>query len=810
MLKIFLSAKDKATIDMTFGAALKRLRPSVPDHEFVLVSGDFTPSPTEGGVVLVSGKKAYEALAAKKVFPKNKSHLSMRGTPAHHSNGGIFLTTLDPFNIISEADTAEQIAWDVMLAYRFMKTGTLKAKVGKYKWVGSYAPMIAEIEKRYEKTGQPVDIAGDLETMGFDPWKEGAQIVSLSFTLDPGTAELLYTGPNFADPVAIDHPKEIMAQVEWLMTSPKVRSRWANGKFDMKWLRVCWGMTCTNFKFDPLLVGSLLDENRSCSLNNLTKIELPFLGGYDDHFNETHDKGHFENIPPNDEFLEYAGGDTDATQQLSDKLKGQLLNSPPLARLYVELLHPAARTFERIEERGIMIDRHKYEGVRDEAKKEIKRLTNECMNLLPNRLKLKFKDKIESQAAAGKSPLTPQIKGEYFFTDLGLNLKPKMVTEKSGKPSTAAAHFEMFHNVDEAKEMYTRLKELGQAEKILSTYCDGFLKHLRDDDKFHPSYFLFNGQEGYEKGDGGTTTGRLSAIDPAIQTVPKHSKWGKMLRSAFIAPDGYLMYECDFSQGELRVAACVAPDKRMIAAYKEGMDLHGITGALAAGLTYEQVVEMKKSKDKALKQMAKDIRQKGKAGNFGLLYGMSAGGFQEYARIVYGVIMTFAEAEAFRHKFLYEQWTGLPKYHDRIKKYVGIHGKVVSPLGRVRNLPLINSKDQYYSSQAARQAINSPIQSTLSDIMLLSLVELENNFDQDTIYSTMVIHDASVGCVKKSKAVETMKQVTDMMGSLDFSKFDWNPELNFPADSSLGVDWGHMMEEDEYMAAIANGELVLA
>ena len=527
-------------------------------------------------------------------------------------------------------------------------------------------------------------------------------------------------------------------------------------------------------------------------------------------FNDTHDKGKFEDIPPEQEFLDYAGGDTDATQQLSDKLKDKLLESPKLSRFYVELLHPAARTFERIEERGIMIDRHKYELVRDEAKKEIKRLTNECMNILPNRLKLKFKDKIESQAAAGKSPLTPQIKGEYFFSDLGLNLKPKMVTEKSGKPSTAASHFEMFENVPEAKEMYSRLKELGQAEKTLSTYVDGFLKHLRDDDKFHPSYFLFNGSEGYEKQDGGTDTGRLSAIDPAIQTVPKHSKWGKLLRSAFIPPEGYLIYECDFSQGELRVAACVAPDKAMIAAYKEGMDLHGITGSLAAGLTYEEVVAMKKSKDAKLKQMAKDIRQKGKAGNFGLLYGMSADGFQKYARIAYGVIMTFAEAEAFRNKFLYEQWTGLPHYHDRMKKLVRLHGKVESPLGRVRNLPLINSKDQFFSSKAERQAINSPIQSTLSDLMLLALIEMENNFDLDTIFSTMVIHDASVGCVKKSKAVETMTQVTDMMGNLPIHNFDWHPELTFPADSSLGLDWGHMMEEDEYMSAIEKGELILA
>src|SRR5690606_30352374 len=162
---------------------------------------------------------------------------------------------------------------------------------------------------------------------------------------------------------------------------------------------------CTNFKFDTLLVGSLLDENRTNSLNLHAKI-FTSLGGYDDELNSKYDKSKMEQIPPED-LLPYAGGDTDAAHQVADILRDQLLEDEQLARFYVKILHPAARAFEKVERRGVCVDVDRYEELRSELQKVIKESQNQAMELLPNRMRIKYRDRIDDQLAQGKNPLLP-------------------------------------------------------------------------------------------------------------------------------------------------------------------------------------------------------------------------------------------------------------------------------------------------------------------------------------------------------------------------------------------------------------------
>jgi DNA polymerase I-like protein with 3'-5' exonuclease and polymerase domains len=808
MIKIWTTSNNAHVLDLTIGQSMRELRPNVPPHKVIQLNPQDVPYPEKGEVVLACGKQAVQLLAQQGVWAKNRTPNSLRQSVFPTGMGGAFMATLDPFRCHDDPGDRILLGWDIRLASRYLRTGSLDPQTGSYKFVGSYAPMIERIKKQYEKTGQRVDLAGDLETMGLTPFAEGKRIVSISFTLEEGTAELVYTGPNFESPVGFTvDGKELRAQIEWLLTSDMISSRWANGKFDMIWLMECWGMYCENFRFDACLVGSLLEENRSCSLNILTKAYVPALGGYDDDFNKKFDKSKFDEIVPDETYATYAGGDTDATQRLSTKLKSEILKLPALARFYTDLLHPAARTFEHIESRGVKVNQEKLEVLRDDLKKEVTDLREQALESLPRRLRLKFLDAIEKQQDAGKNPMTPKLKGEYFFGELGLKLKPKMKTEKTGVPSTAANHFEMFYDTPEAAQMGGILKRLGVAEKTLSTYVEGFMKHIRSDGKLHPSYFLFHGSQAFgETHEGGTVTGRLSAIDPAFQTLPKHSFWAKRIRECYDAAEGWMTFEVDFSQGELRVAACVAPDRKMIEAYKNGMDLHSVTGALAAQVEYDYVLSLKNGSSTD-KKLAKSIRQKGKAGNFGLLYGMRPKGFQAYARTSYGVEMSLQEATEFRDKFLYEQWTGLPAYHDNMEKFVKQNSYVVSPLGRIRHLPHVKSMNEMQSMKAVLQAINSPVQSTLSDMMLLALTLLEQEFPQDELQVVGTIHDAAVGYVREDKAVELMQAATQIMGNLPLQKFDWNPELDFPADWSLGPHFGAMYEEGDLRGMQAAGQL---
>ena len=160
--------------------------------------------------------------------------------------------------------------------------------------------------------------------------------------------------------------------MRYLLTTNRVKLVGANLKFDLVWILCKWGITCTNFTFDTLLVGSLLDENRSNSLNAHAK-EYTAIGGYDDIFNATFDKGSMEKISQED-LRVYAGGDTDAAYRVKKVICRELVAKPSLARLYVTILHPASRVFEKVERSGMCVDQVKYAELRSDLVSELARL----------------------------------------------------------------------------------------------------------------------------------------------------------------------------------------------------------------------------------------------------------------------------------------------------------------------------------------------------------------------------------------------------------------------------------------------------
>ena len=173
--------------------------------------------------------------------------------------------------------------------------------------------------------------------------------------------------------------------------------------------------------------------------------------------------------------------------------------------------------------------------------------------------------------------MLPSILQEYFFTPHGLNLKPLELTPKDQKPSLTKSHLRaVAEGVPAAAAMIEEMTIGDTAGKTLSTFVEGFLKHLRPDGRFHPSYMLFHGGFGDDEDDeSGTVTGRLSAKEPAIQTLPKKKpkfgqNWPKRLRQCFPAPPGKIIFVIDYSQGELKVVACIAPEKTMIQAFLDG------------------------------------------------------------------------------------------------------------------------------------------------------------------------------------------------------------------------------------------------
>lgn len=274
---------------------------------------------------------------------------------------------------------------------------------------------------------------------------------------------------------------------------------------------------------------------------------------------------------------------------------------------------------------------------------------------------------------------------------------------------------------------------------------------------------------------GRVVTGRLSSSNPNMQQVAKG------LRPAFIPRDGYYMADLDYSQIELRVAAFVAHEKAMTEAFQAGQDLHRLFAARIASKLPEDVEP--------------DERQKAKAGNFGLLYGMGAAGFREYAEDSYGVEMSLDEAVRV-HELFFEMWPDLRKWHGRSVARVQQTGQVVSPLGRVRRLPTIWDSSEKMRSFAERAAINSPVQGMASDLMQMAAASIQGLLPGTTpvprVRLVATVHDSIVAEVPIDGWQEYVAEMKDRMVDLHVVLSKMGVDLNVPlkASASVGTRWG--------------------
>lgn len=1073
---------DQKVLKQYMGQAIAQ---AMVEHTVVKDMTTF-PVVEPGDVVLAAGTKALTVLQGLKLVPKGRTVTSMREKVLKHNDATI-LCTFDPGVCNRDYARVPELQWDVQLAARVVKTGSTRPQIGEYRWVESFHEMILKVEELYAKTGKPVDVACDTETLSLVEYNPDAWIISISFTVEEGKSDAMYftkrekpiAPPPFYDIEEVGYWEGVWLQIHWLLTTEKISLRGANWKYDSRWIREKWGIACTNHRFDTLLVGSLLDETRSNSLKLHAKIMTP-MGGYEDDMAK-YDFSRLD-LVPKEELIDYMGGDTDATYRVAIPMKKELLRDRALSNFYIKLLHPASHVFEKMERTGILVDVPYYQKLQVELECEIDRLHGSMLDLLPNKLRIKYKDKIADCLDQNKMPLTPDILKEFLFTSAGLNLKPQIFTEKTKEPSTSLDHLMMFESDPVAAAFISLFREHGSAAKTYSTYVVGFLKHLRPDGRFHPTYLL--SRMDYGGDDGGTVTGRCltaeariltdkgeipikelvergeqgeafkvlthknrwlpvtgywrngvkpvctvkasgrqltstynhpymsfpswtlaedlklgawlysvveppkveewrpiagwpfevsnmgrvrraidghgvvagqevpsrakgiwghrmvsltkfdngrekidvpvhklvadafltnkggveiahlngdaacnwstnlkwvsveenklhfrlhgnaqhdnqkkldwetvdalragmwgnnhqaaealgvsrelvrdvrlfkkwngrrdsmtgfmpirvdsvkdagvqetfdltvdedhsfianglvvhntSAKDPAVQTIPKHTKWTKKLRRAYIPPPGYTILQLDYSQGELRITAVVAREPTMIQAYRDGMDLHAITAAQLNGYEMADFLLLPE-------EVRDELRSGGKAGNFGLIYGMQHLGFREYAYTSYGVVMTEEEAFNKREAF-FGLYNRLPEWHDEYKAYAHLHGYVRSPLGRVRHLPLINSPDNEMRSQSERQSINSPIQSCLSDMMQLAMVHIDRQYGDCDIHPFLMTHDSLALYVPVDDATIWAKRLKNIMENLPLEKdFGWRSPLQFISDAEMSA-----------------------
>jgi DNA polymerase I-like protein with 3'-5' exonuclease and polymerase domains len=724
----------------------------------------------KGEIVVCMGDGPLKKMREAGVVPKkNKTVNSLR----HKVIRNRYMFTFDPDAPKMDAAKVPLLQSDIAMADRFEQTGSLEPVVGKYKWVDDLTVVIEEILAEYKRRGKRVLVSNDLETMGLDPFAKGKKIVSTCFTVLDGTAYAVYMLNKTKEEKAF-----ILDQINWIFNSKKVRLCGANFKFDLLWYRVKHALRCTNFEDDTLLMGSLLNENRSNSLKGHA-WENTQLGGYETKLEDKYDKGEMEKIPLDDpDFLTYVGGDTDVCYKVTKKMRRDLKHWVDLQRFYRKVVHPASRAFESIEYQGVLIDRRRFAEVREIVQKEADSSYQIISDMIPRKMHLKYADK--------ENLLTPAILREFLFTKAGLNLKPKMMTAKSGQPSTANDHLIMFHDNPDAKAFVDAYENLNSANKTISTFIDGFLKHVRSDGKFHPTYAMYNGDlfgSGKEKDDSGTVTGRFSTKAPSIHILPKHTKWAKLLRSCYPTVPGYTQFQIDFNEGELRIAACLSGDPTMIKVYKDKKSLHAMTGSTLVRTDIDTFMGWKTTQPEKYGQ----ARQKSKAINFGFIFGLQAPGFREYARTSFGLELSEQESEEYRDIF-FKTYDHLFGWHNTYTNMAKKNKMVVSPLGRIRHLPLVDSPFWPVKSKAERQAINSPVQGTLSDVCAYGISKIRERFTEEEVWVAGMTHDSAYGYIPSEHCTERLREMKFIMENLPLKKeFDWDAPVPFILDAEIST-----------------------
>lgn len=275
---------------------------------------------------------------------------------------------------------------------------------------------------------------------------------------------------------------------------------------------------------------------------------------------------------------------------------------------------------------------------------------------------------------------------------------------------------------------------------------------------------------------GSVLTGRLSSSEPNMQQVTK------ALKPAFTPSPGYHLAELDYSQIELRVAAFISRCVPMINAFKNGEDLHRLIAARINAKDPEDVT--------------KEERQQGKAANFGLLYGMGATGFRDYAEDVYGVHFTEQEA-AKVHAAFFEMWDGIRAWHGRTVVRAHETGQVISPIGRVRRVPDVWDGNDKIAGSAERQAINSPVQGFASDIMQIAAACIEGTMaGVDAVPGARLVgtvHDSILVEVPIDRWEEVTAQCKHVMETevpIVLENLGCQFDVPLIADAEVGTRWG--------------------
>ena len=418
---------------------------------------------------------------------------------------------------------------------------------------------------------------------------------------------------------------------------------------------------------------------------------------------------------------DYAAEDADVTLQLEDAIRPSALSlsssvSSPSALSEVE--EPLVKLLLEMEREGVKIDVDALKEYGRELDREILGFTQEI---------LKYAD-------PGFNPDSPKQLGEMLFGKLGL---PGGKKTASGQWSTDE---KTLSKLAGEHPIIASILEYRACTKLKSTYVDKLPTLIDDQGRVHTTY-----------AQAFTETGRLSSSDPNLQNIPIRTERGKFIRKAFVARDeDHVIISADYSQIELRLMAAMSGDTAMLAAFRNGEDIHRDTASRVYDVMPAFVTPEQRSACKMV--------------NFGIIYGISAFGLSQRLKVPRKEAADLIET-------YFKLYPSIKEFMGRAIAKAREKGYAETVLGRRRTLRDINSRNATARQAAERDAINTPIQGSAADLIKIAMVRVDRAIKAENLRAKMVlqIHDELVFDCPKDET-ERLKEIVrrEMSTALDF------------------------------------------
>lgn len=720
-----------------------------------------------------------------------------------------------------------------------------KAGMGEYHVVDDVEALTALVDALIEDGKRGVAFAFDTETGSLSPFDtKYPQLLCFSFSNEAGTG---YTVPfdHRDSPWTTFHgyPKgrragerqEVEKQLRRLFTAdvPRIAQ---NEKFDRNHIRKALGIDLPVTTRDTYITHYIVDERPGT--HGLDKLAYTYtgMGGYDRPLEEykkrhpeadprrKHNPGSYANIPGHILFP-YAAADADCTIRVDSALQAEeeLTSNEKLRALALTFLPKVSRTLARMEWNGAKLDPKKvaeldakYSADKESARKEIAELPEVRKYVADRRAKGKKFAKFEFNPGS-----TQQLQEVLFerlgfepveLTDKGLEilaLRWSKAAAKAKKENKPEPSFQK--TIDQAKHrkewgFFSTKKEV--LHDLNARYENPVLKKILEYRLADTLYgtFVVPMRERVDEGwclhgtfkPAHTQTGRLASENPNLQNIP--NKGGGLIKQAYVSRFGNdgVVLQLDYSQIELRVAACWYEEPTMMRAYRDGLDLHAITAADLAGLSLEDYYELPADDQKQWRLRAKRI-------NFGILYSAGPPGIMRALRQD-GVKITHEEAK----ELLSSYWDVRPKLKRAIQKQedrTKRDGYLEAFSGRRRRIPEVFSENRDVLARALRQAGNFPIQCGASEMTLLSLVAIDDFIERERLESkmTLTVHDSLKIDSHVDEVFYLAENAAAIMENVHKLSDDYWPGLDWSwltvplkADAEIGVNWGQMVEFDPH------------